>query len=343
MKGFYLTVEPTSDRLPNTVHVIVKLPPQFETLYPYIKFYHPVAGPVYSWYEGNGVWFVRIPADYPLKDLYAVIHDNPVLDGNMVGVSPYIDPKYDNGAKVFNLYTNFQFDNPEIDKWIVEKPGFQRRDSENKPTSLALDQSALDKSDKWLNAPTIATQQSTEYNQVVEISTKYQLSISNEDILPTFLFQVSMWDNKDGGGITVQQISSKYDSTVYIMQNGKYIKVLPNTFIAPVFNEPPYTYITIFFLENSIFAGYSTSIEMIKTTPLANMIKFTLEYEMPYRETPAISGSIFRYSLGRITYNQWKPTDFINTYWIRVRGTLPNGTPKAKLQMQLEKEKIPIA
>ncbi|MEM0257230.1 MAG: hypothetical protein QXV58_15005, partial [Saccharolobus sp.] len=194
MRLLQISVSPTSTSLPNTVQVLVQAPPNFPYSYQNIKFYNPNVGSVPSWYEGNGIWFVTVPAGVPLQSLYAIVYDSPVLDGQTVGVSPYVQLGYDNGPNVFNLYTNFQFNNPEIDKWILVNAGFiLRNPNSGLPTSLQLNTSLLTTIGLNPNNSAIARVNGpTGYNQVVELSTSYSISSANGYLV----FYVGLWGNR---------------------------------------------------------------------------------------------------------------------------------------------------
>ena len=350
MKTLYIPVSPTSTSLPNTVHVLVQAPPNFPYSYQNIKFYHPSVGPVPSWYEGNGIWFVRVPAGVPLQSLYAVVFDNPVLDGQTVGVSPYVQLGYDNGPNVFNLYTNFQFDNPEIDKWNLVNAGFMLRDpNSGLPTSLQLNTTLLSNLGTNPNNSAIARNDGpTDYNQVVEISTSYWVNPSNGSLT----FYVGLW------GFRLQYIVGQVGNTgVYVAafavapvggveihyMGGNGITVLYGSDAMAVYTsglipQPNATvnlFFQAYFLQNSISAYYATSNSFF-TSGVYNTNQLTPSFTYQSSSPLPKSGDIFVYGFGRQSYNGWASTDFSNTYWIRVRGVLPNGqTPIAQIQLPM--------
>ncbi|MEM3291029.1 MAG: hypothetical protein QW046_05885 [Candidatus Micrarchaeaceae archaeon] len=348
MKALYISVSPTSTSLPNTVHVLVQAPPNFPYSYQNMKFYHPNVGPIPSWYEGNGVWFVRVPAGVPLQYLYAVVYDNPVLDGQTVGVSPYVQLGYDNGSNVFNLYTNFQFDNPEIDKWNLVNAGFVLRDpNSGLPTSLQLNTTLL--SNLGINPSHSAIARNdgpTDYNQVVELSTSYWLNPSNGALV----FYVGLWGYSLVylyGGATigstglhatelavspVDGVEIQYVTNGIIILYGGDVMATYTSGLIPQPNATVNLFYQAYFLQNSISAYYATSNNFF-TSGVYNTNQLTPSLTYQSSSQLPNSGSIFVYGFGRY-YVNWASTDFSNTYWIRVRGVLPNGqTPIGQIQL----------
>ncbi|MEM3320630.1 MAG: hypothetical protein QXD27_09240 [Metallosphaera sp.] len=344
MKVLYIPVSPTSTSLPNTVHVLVQAPPNFPYSYQNMKFYHPSVGPVPSWYEGNGIWFVRVPAGVPLQSLYAVVYDNPVLDGQTVGVSPYVQLGYDNGPNVFNLYTNFQFDNPEIDKWNLINPGFTLRDpNSGLPTSLSLNYGIFNNINNAPNHSAIArTDGPTEYNQVVELSMSYSIGQTGEQFYPTFY--IGLWGYKlqyllqapVGVGYTAGYAVSPVGG-VEIQYSGTGLYVLYGSDVMASFDVTfPSTanlFYQAYFLQNSISAYYATS-NSVFTSGVYNTNQLTPSFTYQSSSPLPNNGSIFVYGFGRLVAQGWLSSDFSKTYWIRVRGVLPNGqTPIGQIQL----------
>ncbi|MCW1302705.1 MAG: hypothetical protein QXX36_03705 [Candidatus Rehaiarchaeum fermentans] len=346
MQALYIPVSPTSTSLPNTVHVLVQAPPNFPYSYQNMKFYHPNVGLVPSWYEGNGIWFVKVPAGVPLQSLYAVVYDNPVLDGQTVGVSPYVQLGYDNGQNVFNLYTNFQFDNPEIDKWNLVNAGFMLRDpNSGLPTSLKLNTTLIQNTGGNPNHSAIARNDGpTDYNQVVELSTSYWINTSNGPLN----FYVGLW------GYKLQYLAqSIINNTIYAssysvspvggveIQHGYGITVLYGSdvmasYTSGLIPQPNATvnlFFQAYFLQNSISAYYATSNSFF-TSGVYNTNQLTSSLTYQSSSPLPNSGSIFVYGFGRYANDSWYSTDFSNTYWIRVRGVLPSGqTPIGTIQL----------
>ncbi|MEM3714160.1 MAG: hypothetical protein QXF82_04345 [Nitrososphaeria archaeon] len=359
MKVLYIPVSPTSTSLPNTVHVLVQAPPNFPYSYQNIKFYHPSVGPIPSWYEGNGIWFVKVPAGVPLQSLYAVVFDNPVLDGQTVGVSPYVQLGYDNGQNVFNLYTNFQFDNPEIDKWVVAVPGFLPRNIfTGAPASLALNINILTANVyNKPNTPTVVRNDGpTEYNQVVEISTNYLLSPSVSGFDPALVFQVALWGTQltiqfPGtqipalyapliiGGTQTQQggtSSSEVSPAIAVITDASLVTSFSGYYILPQPSTPLYAYVQMYFLQNAVYSYSTTSSSNLFTTGIYNTNNLTQNFTYQQSQPFPADGSLFMYSFGRYPNVSWGSSDFIYTYWLRVRGVLPNGqTPIGQIQLPM--------
>ncbi|MEM3846836.1 MAG: hypothetical protein QXU98_14160 [Candidatus Parvarchaeota archaeon] len=349
MQSLYIPVSPTSTSLPNTVHVLVQAPPNFPYSYQNIKFYHPSVGPVPSWYEGNGIWFVKVPAGVPLQSLYAIVFDNPVLDGKTVGVSPYVQLGYDNGQNVFNLYTNFQFDNPEIDKWVLVQAGFIPRDpNSGQPTSLQLNTSLLTNTGTSPNMSTIARVDGpTDYNQVVELSTSYWINPSNGNLN----FYVGLWGyslvfissaqiGNTGVSANASSVSPvggveiQYTNGIIVLY-GSYAMAAYTSGLLPQPNATVNLFYQAYFLQNSISAYYATSNSFF-TSGVYNTNQLTPSLTYQSSSSLPNNGSIFIYAFGRMNVNSWASTDFSNTYWIRVRGVLPSGqTPIGTIQLPM--------
>ncbi|MEM3715189.1 MAG: hypothetical protein QXF82_09615 [Nitrososphaeria archaeon] len=349
MQALYIPVSPTSTSLPNTVQVLVQAPPNFPYSYQNMKFYHPNVGLVPSWYEGNGIWFVKVPAGVPLQSLYAVVFDSPVLDGQTVGVSPYVQLGYDNGPNVFNLYTNFQFDNPEIDKWNLINPGFVLRDPNNgQPTSLQLNTTLLSNLGTNPNTSAIARVDGpTDYNQVVELSTSYWIYPSYGNLN----FYVGLWGFKlqytngaqvDNTGVTasgfapspVGGVEIQYVNGIIVLYGSDAMAVYGSGLI-PQPNATVNLFYQAYFLQNSISAYYATSNNFF-TSGVYNTNQLTPSFTYQSSSPLPNNGDIFVYGFGRYPYNAWYSTDFSNTYWIRVRGVLPSGqTPIGQIQLPM--------
>ncbi|MEM3846341.1 MAG: hypothetical protein QXU98_11660 [Candidatus Parvarchaeota archaeon] len=344
MRLLQISVSPTSTSLPNTVQVLVQAPPNFPYSYQNIKFYHPNVGFVPSWYEGNGIWFVTVPAGVPLQSLYAIVYDSPVLDGQTVGVSPYVQLGYDNGPNVFNLYTNFQFNNPEIDKWILVNAGFMLRNpNSGLPTSLQLNTSLLTTIGLNPNNSAIARVNGpTGYNQVVELSTSYSISSANGYLV----FYVGLWGNRlqylnntqvgstgiYAGGYSVSPVGGveiQYTNGIIVLYGSSAMATYTSQLIPSAAN----LFYQAYFLQNSVSAYFATSSSAF-TSGVYNTNQLTPSFTFQSSSQLPNSGSIFVYGFGRQSGNSWASTDFSNTYWIRVRGVLPNGqTPIGQIQL----------
>ncbi|MEM3895588.1 hypothetical protein [Thermofilum sp.] len=346
MKVLYIPVSPTSVSLPNTVQVLVQAPYNFPYPYQNMKFYSPDIDALPSWYEGNGVWFVRVPAGTPLESLYAVVYDNPVLDGQTVGVSPYVQEGYDNGANVFNLYTNFQFDNPEIDKWNLVNAGFMLRDlNSGLPTSLNLNTTLLTNIGLSPNNSVIARVDGpTDYNQVVELSTSYWINPSNGYLV----FYVGLWGYSlvyNGGqvgntGVNVSGsslgpvggVEIQYTNGITVLYGSDAMAVYTSGLI-PQPNATVNLFFQAYFLQNSISAYYATASSSF-TSGVYNANQLTPSFTYQSSSPLPNNGDIFVYGFGRNNGISWASTDFSNTYWIRARGVLPSGqTPIGQIQL----------